>query len=62
MKANEQLKKLLAEKQEALRRQQAQNPANKRTAKQNRWQRSTRSGWDNRQGYLYTQVRRGCVQ
>ena len=50
MKANEQLKKLLAEKQEALRRQQAQNPANKLTDKQNRWQRFNRFGWDKRQG------------
>lgn len=50
MKANEQLKKLLAEKQEALRRKQAQNPANKLTDKRNRWQRFNRFGWDKRQG------------
>lgn len=50
MKANEQLKKLLAEKQEALRRKQAQNPANKLTDKQNRWQRFNRFAWDKRQG------------
>lgn len=50
MKANEQLKKLLTEKQEALRRNQAQKPANKLADKQNRWQRFNRFGWDKRQG------------
>lgn len=50
MKANEQLKKLLAEKQEALRRKQTQNPANKLTDKQSRWQRFNRFGWDKQQG------------
>lgn len=50
MKTNEQLKKLLAKKQEALHRKQAQNPANKLTDKQNRWQRFNHFGWDKRQG------------
>ncbi len=50
MKANEQLKKLLAEKQETLRRKQVQNPANKLADKQNRWQRFNRFVWDKRQG------------
>jgi len=49
MKANEQLKKLLAEKQEALRRKQSPNPANRLTDKQSRWQRFNRFGWDKRQ-------------
>lgn len=49
-KANEQLKELLAEKQQALRRKQAQKPANKLADKQNRWQRFNRFGWDKRQG------------
>jgi hypothetical protein len=49
MKANEQLKKLLAEKQEALRRKQAQKPANKLTDKQSRWQHFNRFGWDKQQ-------------
>lgn len=49
MKANEQLKELLAGKQQALRRKQAQKPANKLADKQNRWQRFNRFGWDKRQ-------------
>lgn len=51
MKANEQLRKLLAKKQEALRRDQAQKPANKLTDKQNRWQRFNRFGWNKRQAH-----------
>ena len=50
MKTNEQLKNILAVKQEALRRKQVQNPANKLTDKQNRWQRFNRFAWDKRQG------------
>ena len=50
MKANDLLRELLAAKQESLRRKQAQNPANKLTDKQNRWQRFNRFGWDKRQG------------
>lgn len=50
MKLNEQLQKLLAEKQEALRRKQSQPPANKLTDKQSRWQRFNRFVWDKRQG------------
>jgi len=50
MKANEQLKKLLADRHESLRRNQAQNPANKLADKRNRWQRFNRFGWDKRQG------------
>ncbi len=50
MKANDLLCKLLAEKREALRRKQTQNPANKLTDKQNRWQRFNRFAWDKRQG------------
>ena len=50
MKANDLLRELLAAKQESLRRKQAQNPANKLTDKQNRWQRFNRFVWDKRQG------------
>lgn len=50
MKANEQLKELLAGKQQALRRKQAQKSANKLADKQNRWQRFNRFIWDKRQG------------
>ena len=50
MKANEQLKKLLADRHESLRRNQAQNPANKLADKRNRWQRFNRFGWDKRHG------------
>lgn len=50
MKANEQLKELLAGKQQSLRRKQAQKTANKLADKQNRWQRFNRFGWDKRQG------------
>jgi hypothetical protein len=50
MKANEQLKELLAGKQQALLRKQVQKPANKLADKQNRWQRFNRFGWDKRQG------------
>ena len=50
MKANEQIKKLLAVKQEALRRKQVQNPANKLIDKQNRWQRFNRFAWDKQRG------------
>lgn len=50
MKANDQLRELLAAKQEALRRKQAQNPPSKLADKQSRWQRFNRFGWDKRQG------------
>ena len=50
MKANDQLRELLAAKQEGLRRRPAQKTANKLTDKQNRWQRFNRFGWDKRQG------------
>lgn len=50
MKANDLLRELLAAKQESLRRKQVQNPANKLTDKQNRWQRFNRFVWDKRQG------------
>lgn len=50
MKANDQMKELLAAKQEALRRNQAQKSANKLTDKQNRWQRFNRFVWDKSRG------------
>ncbi|MGE5027892.1 MAG: hypothetical protein ACM3JK_05400 [Betaproteobacteria bacterium] len=50
MKANEQLKELLAAKQEGQRRRQAKSLPNKLTDKQSRWQRFNRFGWDKRQG------------
>jgi len=50
MKANDQLRELLASKQESLRRKQAQKPANKLADKQKRWQRFNRFVWDKRQG------------
>jgi hypothetical protein len=50
MKTSDQLRELLAGKQEALRRKQVQKPANKLADKQNRWQRFNRFGWDKRQG------------
>lgn len=50
MKANDQMKELLAAKQENLRRNQAQKSANKLTDKQNRWQRFNRFVWDKSRG------------
>ncbi|MDD5330645.1 MAG: hypothetical protein PHX38_11595 [Sulfuricella sp.] len=50
MKTNDLLNELLARKQEALRRKQAQKPANKLADKQNRWQRFNRFVWDKKQG------------
>lgn len=50
MKADQRLKALLADKQQALRREQARKPANKLADKQNRWQRFNRFGWDKHQG------------
>lgn len=42
---------VLEARQNAQRRQQAQNPANKLADKQNRWQRFNRFGWDKRQAH-----------
>ncbi|MCE5182422.1 MAG: hypothetical protein LLG15_11520 [Betaproteobacteria bacterium] len=50
MKANDQMKELLAAKQESLRRNQAQKSANKLADKQNRWQRFNRFVWDKSRG------------
>lgn len=50
MKANNQMKELLAAKQENLRRNQAQKSANKLADKQNRWQRFNRFVWDKSRG------------
>ncbi len=50
MKPNDLLNDLLARKQEALSRKQAQKPANKLADKQNRWQRFNRFVWDKKQG------------